>query len=81
MPEQDRVPSETVYSLPTAGYQLIDLGFAWTGLELAGQGVDLSLDVKNLLARSYRDYLSRYRLFVDDAGRDVMLRVRMPLGR
>jgi hypothetical protein len=27
----------------------------------------------------YRDYLSRYRLFVNDTGRDVIARVTMPL--
>jgi len=78
--EQDRVPAETVYGLPTEGYQLVDVGLGWSGLEVAGRELDVSLDVTNLLDRSYRDYLSRYRLFVNDPGRDVVLRLRMPLG-
>ncbi len=77
--EQDRVPSETIYGLPTDGYQLLDVGFGWSGVRIGGHDVDLSLDVSNLLDRSYRDYLSRYRLFVDDPGRDVVLRVEVPL--
>ena len=42
--------------------------------------MDISLEVQNLLNTPYRDYLSRYKLFVDDPGRDVVLRVRVPLG-
>jgi hypothetical protein len=34
--------------------------------------------VNNALNTRYRDYLSRYRLFVNDAGRDVVFRVTMP---
>lgn len=79
--EQDQVPSETVYSLPTDAYQLVDIGLDWSGVRIGGQVVDLSLDVTNLFDRSYRDYLSRYRLFVDDPGRDVILRVDLPFGR
>jgi len=78
--EQDRVPAETIYGLPTDGYQLVDVGLAWNRLEVAGRELDVSLDVTNLLDRAYRDYLSRYRLFVNDPGRDVVLRLRMPLG-
>jgi len=79
--EQDQVPAETVYSLPTDAYQLVDLGLEWRGARIGGRVLDLSLDVTNLLDRSYRDYLSRYRLFVDDPGRDIILRVDMPFGR
>jgi len=78
--EQDRVPAETIYGLPTEGYQLVDVGLSWTALEVTGRSFDVSLDVTNLFDRAYRDYLSRYRLFVEDPGRDVVLRVRMPLG-
>jgi iron complex outermembrane receptor protein len=42
--------------------------------------MDVSVSVTNALDTRYRDYLSRYRLFVDDPGRDVVVRVRMPIG-
>jgi len=74
------VPSETIYGLPTSGYQLLDVGLAWDGLEFAGRVLDVSLDVTNVFDRSYRDYLSRYRLFVADPGRDAILRIEVPLG-
>jgi iron complex outermembrane receptor protein len=39
-----------------------------------------SLAVRNLFDRVYRDYLSRYRLFVDEPGRDVVFRLTVPFG-
>ena len=78
--EQRGVPEGTVYTLPTAGYTLLQLDVGTTGLRLMGRAVDVSLSVNNALNARYRDYLSRYRLFVNDAGRDVVLRVRVPIG-
>jgi iron complex outermembrane receptor protein len=40
--------------------------------------MDLSVSVANALGVRYRDYLSRYRLFVDDPGRDVVVRLSFP---
>lgn len=76
--QQDGVPSGTVYTLPTAGYALLSLDAGATGVMLFGQATTVSLSVNNVLDTRYRDYLSRYRLFVNDAGRDVVLRITMP---
>ena len=76
--KQDGVPEGTVYTLPTAGYALMQLEAGSTGTRLLGQRVDVSLSVNNALDTRYRDYLSRYRLFVNDAGRDVVFRLTMP---
>ena len=76
---QDGVPSGTIYTLPTAGYELVQASVGLHALEVAGRRLDVSLSVSNALNARYRDYLSRYRLFVDDAARDLVLRVRMPL--
>lgn len=78
--DQNEVPPVTIYALPTEGYQLLDMSLGVEGLWLGGTPVDASLEVTNLLGRSYRDYLSRYKLFVDDPGRDIVLRFRVPLG-
>jgi iron complex outermembrane receptor protein len=78
--EQDRVPTSIIYSLPTDGYVLIDLGIGAEEVLIGGQRVEISLGVENLFDTSYRDYLSRYKLFADDLGRDVVLRARVPLG-
>ena len=69
----------TIYALPTEGYQLLDLSLGVEALELGATPLEISLEIQNLLDRSYRDYLSRYKLFVDDPGRDLVLRIRAPL--
>jgi iron complex outermembrane receptor protein len=79
--EQDRVPTATIYNLPTDGYTLVNLELGASQLDLLGAPVDATLAVRNLFNRRYRDYLSRYRLFVDDPGRDIVLRLRIPFGR
>jgi len=75
---QDGVPAGTVYTLPTAGYALMQLEAGSTNVVLGSHHVDISLSVNNALDTRYRDYLSRYRLFVNDAGRDVVARLTMP---
>jgi iron complex outermembrane recepter protein len=74
---QSAVPDSTVYALPTAGYGLANIEAATNGIRLFGRSMDLSLSGSNVLNRRYRDYLSRYRLFVNDPGRDLVLRVRL----
>lgn len=78
--EQDRVPEGTIYALPTDGYQLVGVELGAQSLDIGGRTVNVGLEVRNLLDARYRDYLSRYKLFVDDLGRDIVLRVRVPLG-
>ena len=78
--EQTRVPEGTIYALPTDGYQLLHAELGATSLNVWGRHVDATLEVQNLLDATYRDYLSRYKLFVDDPGRDVVFRLRIPLG-
>jgi iron complex outermembrane receptor protein len=76
--QQDQVPTGTVYTLPTAGYALVQSDVRSDGLSLFGHPMDVSLSVINALDTRYRDYLSRYRLFVNDTGRDVVVRLSVP---
>lgn len=76
--QQDGVPAGTVYTLPTAGYALLQLEAGVRAWHVMGRRADLSLSVNNALDTRYRDYLSRYRLFVNDTGRDVVVRLTMP---
>ncbi len=78
--QQDHVPDSTVYSLPTDGYALLNAEAGAAGFDVLGSALEVTLAVRNLLNTRYRDYLSRYRLFVDDPGRDVVLRLRIPFG-
>ena len=48
-----------------AGVERVLMGRAW----------NLSLRVRNAANKRYRDFLSRYKEFADNPGRDVTLRV------
>ncbi|MEP0547172.1 MAG: TonB-dependent receptor [Rhodothermales bacterium] len=85
---QDRYPTQTSaegevvpvdYRPPPDGYALFRVGVEGA-LALAGTPVRFSLTVENLLDTAYRDYLSRYRYFAHDPGRNVVLRLQVPLG-
>jgi iron complex outermembrane receptor protein len=77
---QTNVPPVTVYKLPTAGYHLLNAQFGAAVIHAGRLRFEPSVSVRNLLDVAYRDYLSRYRLFVDEPGRDVVLRITVPLG-
>jgi iron complex outermembrane receptor protein len=86
--EQDRFPTQVNaegevvpvdYRPPPDGYALFRVGVEGA-LALAGTPVRFSLTVENLLDTAYRDYLSRYRYFAHDTGRNVVLRLQIPLG-
>ena len=77
---QDRVPPVTVYKLPTAGYDLLNVELGATAITVGRTRVEPSFAVRNVLNTRYRDYLSRYRLFVDEPGRDIVFRLTLPFG-
>lgn len=77
--QQTRFPTNADYADPPPGYTLFDVN-ASTQVKLSQQTLRFNLSVRNLFDVSYRDYLSRFRYFIDDAGRDVVLRVQIPFG-
>ncbi|MGI9176188.1 MAG: TonB-dependent receptor [Rhodothermales bacterium] len=78
--EQTEVPPGQVdYGRVPEGYALLSVGYN-ADLYIGGMDVQLGLSVENLLDTAYRDYLSRYRYFADDPGRNVVFRVQIPLG-
>jgi iron complex outermembrane receptor protein len=77
---QDQLPPTTVYKLPTDGYALFSAEIGAREMRVLGQRLEVGVSARNLLNTRYRDYLSRYRLYVDDTGRDVVLRVRAMFG-
>ncbi|HEV2481480.1 MAG TPA: TonB-dependent receptor plug domain-containing protein [Puia sp.] len=76
--EQTRVPPNSDYTPPPAGY---DLWAADAGCSLpwGKKGIDVNLSATNLTNASYRDYLNRFRYYMNDLGRNVVLRVTVPL--
>ena len=79
---QARVPRDNDqrdYQDPPPGYWLLGAEVGGT-LRLGPRTpLEISLTGSNLLDRSYRDYLNRYRYFLDEVGRNVTLRLRVPL--
>jgi len=68
----------TVVDVHTDGYGLLGLdvsGSRWIGR----RRLDVSIRVRNLLGTAYRDYLSRYKEFADNPGRNVLLRLGLGL--
>lgn len=76
---QARFPKDADYADPPDGYTLFSAGYH-TELLWGTTPIHLGFSVENLFNTAYRDYLSRFRYFIDDPGRNVVLRVQIPLG-
>jgi iron complex outermembrane receptor protein len=77
---QDRFPQNADYADPPPGYSLFDLDYS-AQFRLRAQPLRLNVSVQNLFNKAYRDYLSRFRYFVDDPGRNVVARLQIPFGQ
>jgi iron complex outermembrane receptor protein len=73
---QWRVPQNSDYSAPPAGYTLLNFE-AGTTVKVWKQPIQMLLGVNNALNTVYRDYLNRFRYFSDELGRNFMLRVKV----
>ncbi|MDX1420241.1 MAG: TonB-dependent receptor [Rubricoccaceae bacterium] len=79
--QQDRLQPGAYEPAPIPdAYTLTDLRVG-AEVDLRGQPIRLALGVQNLFDVRYRDYLSRFRYFIDEPGRNVVLRVSLPFGR
>jgi len=60
--------------LATAGYGLLNL---WGGADvrMGGRSVRVDVTLRNALDKQYRSFLSRYKAFADDPGRNLMVRL------
>lgn len=77
--EQDRFVPDLDYLDPPPGYALVHLD-AGAVLPAFGSHIHISASVRNVLNTAYRDYLSRFRYFIDDPGRNFILRLSIPFG-
>ncbi|WP_240163971.1 TonB-dependent receptor domain-containing protein [Spirosoma taeanense] len=66
------------FAPPPAAYALlgVEAGFTW---RIGTQSLNVILTGNNLLNRVYRDYLDRFRYFADEPGRNLMLKLKLPL--
>ena len=65
------------YTDPPPAYFLLGLHVR-THIKVCNNNWMLSMDLHNLFNTRYRDYLSRFRYFTDDAGFDLVLRLSIP---
>ncbi|MES2725675.1 MAG: TonB-dependent receptor [Bacteroidota bacterium] len=77
--EQIRVPLGIDFTSPPAAYQLFDMAFG--GSNIAKANIRWSIGVQNIFNTSYRDYLSRYRYYALDPGRNISLKLTIPFGK
>ena len=59
---------------PTAGYALVHLG-GGTDLRLFGRAMRLDIALRNALNQRYKSFLSRYKEFAFDPGRNLIVRL------
>ena len=71
---QDRVVPGRDYAEPPAGYLRTDLSVGGVLTLPFGLPARLTLACTNLFNAAYREYLSQYRYFADDLGRNIILR-------
>jgi iron complex outermembrane receptor protein len=75
--KQERVPANSDYVVSPSGYMLIsaDLGFS---IPVGKQEMSVSFTAANIFNTAYRDYMDRFRYFMDEPGRNFTLRLRVP---
>lgn len=76
---QSRYVEDQDYAPPPPGYVLVDLSVGGM-FHVSEQLARISVSFSNLFNTAYRDYLSRYRYYADDPGRDVLVRITIPFG-
>ncbi|OQP48917.1 TonB-dependent receptor [Niastella populi] len=81
--KQTRIPGENNgkqdYKAPPAAWSLVNLNTAVTLCITRQLPVTFNLGVKNLLNKAYRDYLNSMRYFADETGRNIYLRLTVPV--
>lgn len=76
--KQWRVPQNADFAQPPNAYGLWQFEAGAT-LHMKKQTFILSLSFTNTANNQYRDYLDRFRYFADSEGRNIILRLKMPL--
>ena len=78
--KQTRVPPNADYLPPPSGFSLFDIEYGGEFI-MGPHMVRFNISVQNIFNRAYRDYLSRFRYFIDNPGRDIVFRIHIPFGK
>lgn len=76
--KQWRVPAQTDFAPPPEAFGLLSAEIGGV-LSFGRQPLHVSVGATNLLNTIYRDYLDRFRYYTDAPGRNILLRMKMPL--
>lgn len=74
---QSRYPKGVDYTSPPPAYWLVELS-AGSTVVLGKQPLRWNVGVYNLFNTAYRDYLSRFRYFAHEPGRNIIIRLSIP---
>lgn len=77
--KQFRVPANADYAIPPNAYALLNVD-AGTTVYIKKQAITIGIGASNLLNTVYRDYMNRFRYYADEMGRNITLRIKMPIG-
>lgn len=76
--KQWRVPVNVDFANPPKGYGLLNAEIG-TYVKFGNQQLNLALTATNLMNTIYRDYLDRFRYFTDAQGRNIGIRLKVPI--
>jgi iron complex outermembrane receptor protein len=76
--KQRRVPKNIDFASPPRGYGLLNAEIG-ANIKFGNQQLNMAITGTNLLNTIYRDYLDRFRYFTDAQGRNIGIRIKVPL--
>jgi iron complex outermembrane recepter protein len=79
--QQKRIPSDSLksdFKNPPKGYALVQLSMGTT-ISLHKLPLTILLSCNNLLNTAYRDYQNTFRYFTDETGRNISLKLKIPI--
>ena len=72
-----KVYKEVDISTPPNGYHNLGLDLNWGPHKIKDSAFTIGLSFDNLLNVGYRDYMNRLRFYADEAGRNVLLQIKI----
>ncbi|MBI3233081.1 MAG: TonB-dependent receptor [Bacteroidetes bacterium] len=76
--KQMNLPQNIDYASAPNAYCLVLFKYEST-LIFRNQPIKLNITINNILNKSYRDYLYRYRYYANEQGRDIQLHIQIPI--
>jgi iron complex outermembrane receptor protein len=65
---------------PPPGYVILSGNWSYS-VSIKGQTIKTSIGINNLLNTRYRSYLNRLRYFTDEQGRQITIRIIIPINK